>query len=407
MQIDEKHYDKLLNLDEQWTVSKVDLGKKKLRIDLYVKHTRINITCPECGKKVNIYDHCKERVWRHLDTMEYKTYIHCSTPRCDCPEHGVKKLSEPWAGKHARYSVKFESHVVDVLEASSSIAAATELLGMSWDQVHLVMEKAVKRGLTRRTEEEVTWLGLDEKSFRKGHRYVSIAYDIEGRRVLEVKEGRDSEVAEELIEQALSKDQREMVCGVAIDMSAPYAKAIRKLLKNADIVHDKFHISKHLNDAVNLTRAQEHRKLMKTKDETLKGLKFVFLKGMESLTDEEVDKITCLKKADSKVAEAWYLKELFRHFWVRRDGEFARSFFNYWFQEAMKFKVPAITKVANMLKRHLENILTYFDCYITNGLAEGFNSKIQSIKSNARGFRNFVNYRTRILFFCGKLSLHP
>ena len=190
-------------------------------------------------------------------------------------------------------------------------------------------------------------------------------------------------------------------------MSAPYAKTIRKLLENADIVHDKFHISKHLNDAVNLARAREHRKLMKNKDETLKGSKFTFLKGLESLSDEAVDKIARLKKADSKVAKAWYVKELFRHFWLRRDKEFAQSFFNYWLQEALKIKVPSITKVARMLKKHLKNILTYFASYITNGLAEGFNSKIQSLKSNARGFRNFDNYRTRILFFCGKLSLHP
>lgn len=407
MKMDKNHYDELLGLDEHWTVSRVDLNKDELRVDLYVNHTKVNILCPECGKAVTIYDHCKERVWRHLDVMEYKTFIHCRIPRSDCPKHGIKKLCAPWAESHSRYSLKFESYAVSVLLASRSVQDSAGLLGLSWDQLHSIMEKAVKRGLAKRAEQEVPWLGLDEKSFRKGHRYASLAYDIDGHRVLEVKEGRDSEVAEELINEALNKEQREMVCGVAIDMSAPYKKAIRKLLVNADIVHDKFHISKHLNDAVNLTRAKEHRKLMKNKDDTLKGSKFIFLKGFESLSDEEVDRIESLKKSDSKVAEAWFMKELFRHFWQRRDKEFARSFFNYWLQEALKIRVPAITKVARMLERHLEHILTYFDCYITNALAEGFNSKIQSLKSNARGFRNFSNYRTRILFFCGKLNLHP
>ncbi len=407
MDISENHYDELLDLEEQWVVAKVALNKAATRVDLYIEHLRMNIKCPECGKAVPIYDHCKEREWRHLDIMEYKAFIHCRIPRCNCPEHGVKKICEPWAEKHSRYTLKFETYVISVLLASSSIQGSVDLLDLSWDQLDSIMKNAVKRGLVKRADQEVTWLGLDEKSFRKGHNYVSIAYDIEGHRVLEVKEGRDSKVAEDLINEALSEEQREMVCGVSIDMSAPYAKAIRKLLVNADIVHDKFHISKHLNDAVNLTRAREHRMLMKNKDDTLKGSKFIFLKGFESLSDEEISRIETLKKADSKVAEAWFVKELFRHFWNRRDKDFARSFFNYWIQEALKIQVPSITKVARMLKRHLENILTYFDCYITNAVAEGFNSKIQSLKSNARGFRNFANYRTRILFFCGKLSLYP
>lgn len=407
MEIEENHYDELLGFGEQWAVTRVVLNKVLFRVDLYIEHTRKNLECPKCGKPAPLYDHCAEREWRHLDIMEYKTFIRCRVPRCNCPEHGVKKICEPWAERLSHYSLKFEAYAISVLLASSSIQAAANLLGLSWDQLDLLMSKAVKRGLSRRKAEEVTWLGLDEKSFKKGHRYVSIAYDIEGHRVLEVKEGRDSEVAEELIKEALSKEQREMVCGVAIDMSAPYAKAIRKLLVNADIVHDKFHISKHLNDAVNLTRAQEHRMLMKTKDKTLTGSKFIFLKGFESLSDEELSRIETLKKADSKVAAAWFVKELFRHFWDRRDKDYARSFFNYWIQEALKIKVEAITKVARMLKKHLENILTYFDCYITNAVAEGFNSKIQSLKSNARGFRNFDNYRNRILFFCGKLSLYP
>ena len=107
------------------------------------------------------------------------------------------------------------------------------------------------------------------------------------------------------------------------------------------------------------------------------------------------------------VANAWYVKEVFRHFWSRRDAGYASSYFDYWYKEAVKTKLPNVIAVAKMLKRHLSNILTYFDCYITNAVSEGLNSNIQSIKANARGFRSFENYRTCIMFFCGKLELYP
>jgi transposase len=198
-----------------------------------------------------------------------------------------------------------------------------------------------------------------------------------------------------------------MVCGVAIDMSAPFIKAIRQLLPNSDIVHYKFHISKHLNEAVDKTCRKEHRKLLGQKDERLKGTKYPCLKGMDHLADDTLEELKGLAKAELGVSKAWYVKELFTHFWNRPNANFARSFFERWFKEAFATGLSEIKKVAQMLKKHLENILTYFDCYITNAVSEGLNSKIQSIKANARGFRKFENYRRCILFFCGKLDLLP
>jgi len=165
-----------------------------------------------------------------------------------------------------------------------------------------------------------------------------------------------------------------MICGVATDISAPYISAIREHLPHADIVHDKFHIAKHLNEAVDKTRRKKHRRMLKSKDERLKGTKYAWLKGLEHLSGESFAQVNALAKAELGVAKAWYLKELFRPFWPQCDAMFARSYFEY---------------------------------YITNAVSEGINSKIQAIKANARGFRNFENYRVSILFFCGKLELSP
>ena len=407
MDTTQEHYAQLLGLATPWAVTRVKLNVERLRVDIFVEHKATVGVCPECGTSCRIYDRSPGRTWRHLDTMQFETFLYCEPPRVECEQHGVKTLELPWAGKHSRFTTLFEAFAVRVLIASRSIQEAGKLLRLNWHQLQGIMKRAVQRGLERRENDEIPWIGMDEKSFRKGHDYISVMNDIEGSRVLDVVEGRDGSVAKELILKALDEGQQEMVCGVAIDMSAPYISAIREHLPHADIVHDKFHIAKHLNEAVDKTRRKEHRRMLKSKDDRLTGTKYAWLKGMEHLSDESLAQVNTLAKAELGVAKAWYIKELFRHFWTRRDTPFARSYFEWWYKQAFETGLPEIRKVARMLKKHLANILTYFECYITNAVSEGINSKIQAIKANARGFRNFENYRVSILFFCGKLELSP
>jgi len=376
-------------------------------VDIRVIYEGGSGQCPECGKTCKVYDQSAERSWRHLDTMQFGTYLHSRSPRIKCEQHGVRTMSLPWAAKHSGFTLLFEAFAIRVLQASRSTQAAGDLLGINWHQIQTIMERAVGRGLARREADEIAWIGMDEKSFRSGHNYISVINDLENSRVLEVVEGREGEAAGELITSSLDLKQREMVCGVCIDMSAPYITAIREYFPHADIVHDKFHISQHLGNAVDKTRRIEHAKLQKQGDESLTKTKYLWLKGMEHLSDDALSRIKMLGRCEFKVSKAWYLKELFKHFWSRRDKDYAERYFEYWEKEVASSGVEEMRKVARMLRKHLDNILTYFECYITNAFSEGINSKIQAIKANARGFRSFKNYRTRILFFCGKLSLAP
>lgn len=401
------HYAQLLGLETPWEVNDVTLNLETNQVDIHVDYHSKDGCCPECNASSPLYDCSPQRSWRHLDTMQFKTLLHSKTPRIKCAEHGVKTIALPWARKSSGFTLLFEAFAIKVLEASKSTENARNLLGINWHQLQKIMNHAVERGLARRDNDEIPWIGMDEKSFRKGHNYISVINDLEGRRVLDVAEGREGEVAKGLITQALDEKQREMVCGVCIDMSAPYIKAILECLPAADIVHDKFHISQHLGNAVDKTRRKEHAKLQKEGDKILTNTKYNWLTGMDNLSDEALAEIKTIGRRELQVSKAWYLKELFTHFWTRRDKDYALRYFEYWCKEVSEAKIPEMSKVARMLKRHLKNILTYFDCYLTNGFSEGINSKIQSLKASARGFRNFANYRTRILFFCGKLNLSP
>ena len=174
---------------------------------------------------------------------------------------------------------------------------------------------------------------------------------------------------------------------------------------DAPIIHDKFHISRYLGKAVNAVRKTEHRTRMKEGDDLLKGANYLFLKN--ELDEDEQERFRKLMKSELHVGRAWVMKEAFRHFWdFVREGA-ARSFFSRWYFRATHSRLAPVIQVAKMLKRHIAGLLAHCTHKITNAVTEGLNSKIQSVKASARGFRTFAHYRTAILFFCGKLTMHP
>jgi transposase len=403
----QKHYALLLGIGSPWEVKTVELKlqEKKVEIELSWQWGQ-SAKCPECGRACSIHDSAPERTWRHLDTMQFATLIRARTPRSDCPEHGVKTMQVPWAEPQGRFTLLFERFAVDVLMASASVSQACALLGIGWETAHEIMRRAVERGLERRQLQALKHLGMDEKSFGRGQSYITLLTDLEQARVIDVVEDRTTEAAEELW-QTLSPEQKQAVEAVAVDMWEPFIRTIEKEVPEADIVHDKFHVSKYLGEAVDKVRRQEHKELMAQGDETLKGSRQLWLYNPENFSPEQRQEFGPLKDLHLKVARAWAAKELFSKFWEYQEEGWARRFFKDWFGWVSRSRLKPVVEVAQMLKRHLENLLTYLKHHITNAVTEGLNSKIQSIKSNARGFRNFRNYRTRILFFCGKLDLYP
>jgi transposase len=402
-----RHYALLLGVESPWTVSevKLDLALKKVEIALQWARGQ-QVPCPQCRKPCATADHAPERTWRHLDTMQFETLIRARVPRCDCPEHGVKTITVPWATPGSRFTLLFERFAIDVLLASRSLSQAADLLRLDWDAVQRIMERAVVRGLEQRRLEGLAHVGIDEKSFGSGQSYISLLTDLDQSRVLEVMDGCDQAVAEELWK-SLPEEQRKKIVAVALDMSAAFIAATQSTVPQAELVHDKFHVAKHLNEAVDKVRRQEHRELLEQGDETLKGSRQLWLFNPVNFSEEQAADFERLKYSGLKVARAWAIKELFCKLWQYVYEGSARAFFKKWFGWATRSQLKPVIKVARMLRKHLENILTYLRHPITNAVTEGLNSKIQSIKSNARGFRSFHNYRIRILFFCGKLQLHP
>lgn len=400
------HYGLLLGIGSPWVVRKADLDLRARKVEIVVEHdAAVPVVCPECGARCPRHDHAPERTWRHLDVMQFTTLIRAKVPRANCPTHGVGTVRAPWAEANSRFTLMFEAFAVQVIQASRSLSQAAELLRMDWDGVQRILDRAVERGLARRSTEGLRYVGLDEKSFGRGQNYVSLMTDLKGQRVLEVVAGRDTEQAVALWE-SLPSAQREGIEAAAMDMGADFAAATRKAAPQAQIVHDKFHVSKLLNEAVDKVRKEEHRRLLAEGDESLKDTKFLWLQGA-AITGDRALRFEELCERDLKTARAWAHKETFVEFWSQPDVAAGLDFFKRWFRAARRSKLEPLKKTALTLKAHLLGLLNYFVHPITNALTEGFNSRIQAIKADARGFRRFANYRTRILFFCGKLDLAP
>lgn len=403
----EEHYRRLLGLEEPWVVEDVDLDLAGQRVEIRLRtRSGLKMPCPECAVPYALYDHGPERLWRHLDTMQFETVLKARVPRINCQEHGVKTVEVPWAGKNSRFTLMFEAFAIRVLEASATVKAAALLLRLDWHSLHQIMERAVKRGLDRRAMETVRRIGIDEKSFGHGQSYVTLMSDLEVGRVLEVVPERTKEACQELW-QRLGQQQCQSVEAVAIDMWEPFLSATEAAASQAQIVHDKFHVSKHLNEAVDQVRRSENRQLCSEGQDSLTGTKYLWLRNPENWNQNQKELFADLRNVGFKVAKAWQIKELFREFWRCLDREEALAFFKRWYSWASRCRLAPIKGVARMLKTHLNNLLTYFAHPITNATSEGFNSKIQSLKHAARGFRSFQNFRIRILFFCGRLNLYP
>ncbi len=407
---DTELYTQILGISSPWYVASIEMKMEEESIFVHLAYDPLvtQWSCPECGSPCKTYDTRERRTWRHLDSCQLKTFITASSPRVSCKDHGVLTVRVPWSEPNSRFTIQFEQMAILMLRSTQVQSKAATLLRLSAGQVHDIMHRAVSRGLSRRDAGEgITHLSLDEKSFRKGHRYVSVLGDPNGKRVLDIIEKRTLEVAEKLLVESLTPSQRLKVKSVSMDMWPAYMQAVNTKLPSADIVHDRFHVIKYLNLAVDDTRRSESRRLAKSEDGTLKRSKYLWLRAPERMTEKQCKAFERLRNLDLDTAKAWAFKESFRRFFQCATVIEAQTFFYDWYEAALLLKNAHLSKVAQMLNRHIEGLLAYVRHKVTNASAEGLNSLIQQIKSNAKGFRRFDNFRVAVLFFLGKLDLSP
>jgi transposase len=280
----------------------------------------------------------------------------------------------------SRFTIPFERHAIDVL-LEADVLGATRLLRVSWDEAWNVMERAVARGQRSKEDRVIARLGVDEKAVAKRHRYVTLICDLDRSTVEYIADDR-KKTSLDAYYKSLSKEQLAGIQAVAMDMWEPFVSSTVDHVPDgrSKIVFDRFHIMKHMTDAVDQVRRSEHRRLHAEGDDTLKGTKYVWLTSKENLTKSSAKRLAGLRTLRLQTGRAWAIKEELRDLWEYRRKGWALRHWKHWYFWATHSRLKPVVKVARMIHGHLDNVLTYFDHRITNATSEGLNSKIQTIK---------------------------
>ncbi len=281
--------------------------------------------------------------------------------------------------------------------------ATCAVLGETAKRIWRILHYHISKAYSAKDFSELTHVGIDETSSRKGHKYVSVFVDMLKREVVYVTPGKDESAiarfSEELEHHNASSEQ---ITNVFMDMSPAYIKGATGHFKNAEITFDKFHVIKQLNEAID-----EIRRTETAVNPCLKGSRYIWLKNSEHLTARQREDLKTLSKENRKLAKAYQMKltlqDVYRTVWDHRVADVS---FQKWLSWAVRSRLAPIKRFAKMVKSHYTGILQFFKSRLTAGISEGTNSRIQVIKRRSKGFRN-INYFISMIYLEASNLLLP
>ena len=402
---DKDLYTQILGITPPWKVTDVELSVGSGEVKVFIEQRSGTVhQCPKCGVECPGYDR-RQRSWRHLDTCQLKTILVAEVPRISCPEHGVITVQVPWSEPGSGFTALFEALVINWLK-EASLAAVSRQLGLSWNAIDRIMQRAVGRGLARRTVMQPEHIGVDETSFRKRHDYVTVVSD--GSKVLYVSDDRKRTSLAGFYE-GLTEEQISAIKSVSMDMWPAYIRATRNAIPDAaeKIAFDKFHVAKYLGEAVDKVRRVEHRALLAEGRTDLVRSKHQWLRNPNNMTHKQWREFKALRESTLRTARAWAIKEFAMGLWHYSSRTWAIKAWKRWLSWAVRCRLAPVKKVAQTIKEHLWGIINAIVMKVDNGGAESINSRIKMIKVRSRGFRNKARFRNAIYFHLGGLDLSP
>lgn len=334
--------------------------------------------------------------------FQYKTFIHCDVPRIKSSNNRINIVEVPWERIECGFTMLFESFIL-ALSKNMPISAVANIVGEHDTRIYRIVQNYVNIARSKQDLSKVETIGIDETSV-SGHNYITVAVNHENSSIFFITEGKDNTTVDRIAEELINKGNcSENIKSVTADMSTAFKNGIERNFKNSILVFDKFHVMKLINEALDLVRKSE----VKTND-LLKRTKYLFLKRKHKLSQKNTDTLDKLLSDEFlKTSIAYKLKLQFQDIYdskISRDEAELRI--HAWFEEVLKFGVNHMKNVAKKIAMKLSNILNYFENYCTNARLEGINSKIQLLKSRARGYKNIENFKTMIYFTCGKLDIN-
>lgn len=394
-------FEAALGVSTPWFVRDIDFdtARKVLTIHIdFAAGTRFSVSAVEGLHPV--HDTQTKRL-RHLNFFQHECFLEVRTPRVKLPDGRVVRVEPAWFGKLSGFTLLFEALVLTMAQ-QMSFAAVARLTGVSWHRVHTICRRYVDLAVAEADLSTVTAVAIDETSYRRGHKYLTLVADADERKVVFVTEGKDAPTvarfAQHLAEHKAAADQ---IAAASIDMSPAFIKGVTEHLPEARITFDKFHVIAHASTAVDQTRRIEQRT-----DPSLKGLRWTLLKNRARLSAESrADLDALLAQAVTKrTARAWLYREHLREILGRKQVNIVSAMLSQWCTNVMRSKVEPMKDVARMIRSHFDGILAWTQTRQTNGFLEALNGLFQAAKRKARGYTRFSTMRTVLFLIAGKLD---
>ena len=362
--------------------------------------------CPECHKRCTVYDRQPQRLFEYLPIWSFKSYFRYAPRRVKCPEHGVKVEALPWAYGKERMTFSYQVYLANWAKRLSWQETA-RVFETSWNTVFRAVKFVVDYGLAHRSLEGVTEIGVDEIAVFKGHKYLTLVYQLNAgtRRLLWSGPERKAKTILQFFREFGSECSANLqfVCS---DMWAAYLKVIAKKAPQALNILDRFHIMRKFNEAIDEIRRSEVKQFKANGQENiLERQRWLLLKRPENLSEKQTARLGDLLKLNLASIKGYLLREDFQRFWSYQRYDFADKFLENWVTRTLQTDLEPMKKVAKMLRRHKPLILNWFKAKgrLSSGVVEGLNLKAKLTMRKAYGFRTLKCLQIALYHELGKL----
>ncbi|HXW22869.1 MAG TPA: ISL3 family transposase [Rhodomicrobium sp.] len=387
-----------LGLSSPWAVTRSAFDADEKRLDLYVDFPRgSRFACAQCGREGCAVHDAKEETWRHLDFFQHRTLLHARVPRVSCPDCGVRKAATPWARAGSGFTLLFEAYVLALAKAMP-IRNAARLVGEHDTRLWRIVSHYVWRAVEAQDLSQVRQIAADETSARRGHDYISLFIDMAKRKVIFVADGKDAGTVTEFAQFLEAHGgEREAISDASIDMGAAFEAGIKANFANAEITFDKFHVIKLANEAVDEVRRQEARNNFQ-----IKGRRYIFLKNVDKLTQEQKEDLSRLEAQNLDTIQAMQIRMNLQQLF-KMDEKTARRFLTRWISWVQVCDLAPMKRLAKTIMTKADGVLRSIATGLSNGVLEAINGNVQAAKRKAKGYRTKRNLKAIVYLTAGDL----
>jgi transposase len=398
-------FEAALGLSKPWYVTTIDFDQKQRTLTIGIDfEAGARFAASDVAGQHPVHDTQIKR-YRHLNFFQHECMLEVRVPRVKLPDGRVVLVEPGWAGKLSGFTLLFEA-LIFLMCQQMPFAAVARIVNVSAYRVQALCKKYVGLAEAQADLSDLSALAIDETSYRRGHRYATLAADAaaepDKRRVVFVTEGREAAAIERLAKHLTERGAfPEQIVEASIDMSPAFIAGVTEHLPNARITFDKFHVVAHASSAIDKTRRAEQKT-----DPSLKGMRWLLLKDTAKLNNEQLAALqTLLAQVETKrTARAWQQREQLRQILDCRQPNVMERALRRWCTHVMRSRVEPMKEVVRMIRNHFDGIVAWARSRQTNGFLEALNGLFQAAKRRARGYVRFDTIRTVIFLIAGKLD---